>query len=112
MCTVYGYDAVTPPPPVCKSSVLRAAKSSPRPPALFPHLPLKAVSRTTAFETSMKSFAFGFLLATWHFKDPLCKVLAAISAVWVAVIGFCLAVQWEVDADMRSPWWGFETPPP
>eukprot|EP00951_Prasinocladus_malaysianus_P002754 scaffold19522_cov28-Prasinocladus_malaysianus.AAC.1 len=54
------------------------------------------VARTTAIETAMKSSAFGFLLAAMHFDDPLVKVPAAVSAVWVAVIGSCLAVYWSV----------------
>jgi len=50
------------------------------------------VSRTTAIETSMKSSAFGFLLAKLHFGEYLVRVPAAVSVVWMAVIGSSLAV--------------------
>eukprot|EP00192_Tetraselmis_astigmatica_P011946 CAMPEP_0117657114 /NCGR_PEP_ID=MMETSP0804-20121206/5160_1 /TAXON_ID=1074897 /ORGANISM="Tetraselmis astigmatica, Strain CCMP880" /LENGTH=396 /DNA_ID=CAMNT_0005463551 /DNA_START=590 /DNA_END=1780 /DNA_ORIENTATION=- len=53
------------------------------------------VARTTAIETSMKSSAFGFLLATLHFQDPMVKVPAAVSVVWMAVIGSALGVYWS-----------------
>eukprot|EP00210_Caulerpa_lentillifera_P007305 g6982.t1 len=53
------------------------------------------ISRTTAIETSMKSSAFSFLLASLHFGDPLVKVIPAISVVWMAVIGSSLAVFWR-----------------
>jgi len=53
------------------------------------------VARTTAIETSMKSSAFGFLLATLHFSDPMVKVPAAVSVVWMAVIGSAMGVYWS-----------------
>jgi len=48
--------------------------------------------RTTCIETSMKSSAFGFLLAKLHFGDFLVRVPAAVSVVWMALIGSSLAV--------------------
>ena len=53
------------------------------------------VARTTAIETSMKSSAFSFLLATLHFGDPAVRVIPAISVVWMAIIGSSLAVFWR-----------------
>lgn len=52
-------------------------------------------SRTTAIETSMKSSAFGFLLACLHFGDYMARVPAAASVVWMALIGSTLAVVWR-----------------
>jgi len=49
-------------------------------------------SRTFAIETSMKSSAFGFLLAKLHFADFLVRVPAAVSVVWMALVGSSLAV--------------------
>ena len=49
-------------------------------------------SRTVAIETSMKSSAFGFLLAKLHFADFLVRVPAAVSVVWMALVGSSLAV--------------------
>jgi len=49
-------------------------------------------SRTFAIETSMKSSAFGFLLAKLHFADFLVRVPAAVSVVWMALVGSTLAV--------------------
>jgi len=48
--------------------------------------------RTFAIETSMKSSAFGFLLAKLHFADFLVRVPAAVSVVWMALVGSSLAV--------------------
>jgi BASS family bile acid:Na+ symporter len=49
-------------------------------------------SRTAAIETSMKSSAFGFLLAKLHFGEYLVRVPSAVSVVWMAVCGSTLAV--------------------
>ncbi len=51
--------------------------------------------RTVAIETSMKSSAFGFLLASLHFGDPAVRVPSAISVVWMAVMGATMAVYWR-----------------
>lgn len=51
--------------------------------------------RTMAIETSMKSSAFGFLLAKLHFPGELTRVPAAVSVVWMAVTGSSLAVFWK-----------------
>jgi len=48
--------------------------------------------RTFAIETSMKSSAFGFLLAKLHFSNFLVRVPAAVSVVWMALVGSSLAV--------------------
>lgn len=48
--------------------------------------------RTVAIETSMKSSAFGFLLAKLHFGDFLVRVPSAVSVVWMALVGSSLAV--------------------
>jgi predicted Na+-dependent transporter len=40
-------------------------------------------SRTMAIETSMKSSAFGFLLAKLHFGDYIARVPSAVSVVWI-----------------------------
>ena len=48
--------------------------------------------RTFAIETSMKSSAFGFLLACLHFDSFLVRVPAAVSVVWMALVGSSLAV--------------------
>jgi len=48
--------------------------------------------RTFAIETSMKSSAFGFLLAKLHFSAFLVRVPAAVSVVWMALVGSTLAV--------------------
>ena len=53
------------------------------------------VCRTVAIETAMKSSAFGFLLASLHFKEYLVRVPSAISVVWMAVLGASLAVFWR-----------------
>lgn len=55
----------------------------------------EVVARTTAIETSMKSSAFSFLLATLHFGDPAVRVIPAISVVWMAIIGSSLATFWR-----------------
>jgi len=51
--------------------------------------------RTMAIETSMKSSAFGFLLAKLHFGDYAARVPAAVSVVWMALTGATLAVIWR-----------------
>lgn len=51
--------------------------------------------RTTAIETSMKSSAFGFLLATLHFGRYMVRVPAAVSVVWMALVGSTMAVIWR-----------------
>jgi bile acid:Na+ symporter, BASS family len=53
------------------------------------------VRRTTAIETSMKSSAFGFLLASLHFKAHDVRVPAAVSVVWMALVGSTMAVIWR-----------------
>jgi len=55
----------------------------------------EVVRRTTAIETSMKSSAFGFLLASLHFANFAARVPAAVSVVWMAVIGSTMAVVWR-----------------
>lgn len=55
----------------------------------------ETIARTTAIETSMKSSAFSFLLATLHFGDPAVRIIPAISVVWMAVIGSSMAVFWK-----------------
>mmetsp|Transcript_26200 Transcript_26200/g.55221 ORF Transcript_26200/g.55221 Transcript_26200/m.55221 type:complete len:398 (-) Transcript_26200:228-1421(-) len=52
-------------------------------------------SRTMAIETSMKSSAFGFLLAKLHFGDYVARVPSAVSVVWMALTGSMLAVVWR-----------------
>jgi BASS family bile acid:Na+ symporter len=52
-------------------------------------------SRTMAIETSMKSSAFGFLLAKLHFGDYVARVPSAVSVVWMALTGSLLAVVWR-----------------
>jgi len=52
-------------------------------------------SRTMAIETSMKSSAFGFLLAKLHFGDVIARVPSAVSVVWMALTGSLLAVVWR-----------------
>lgn len=51
--------------------------------------------RTMAIETSMKSSAFGFLLAKLHFGEYAARVPAAVSVVWMALTGAILAVVWR-----------------
>lgn len=51
--------------------------------------------RTMAIETSMKSSAFGFLLAKLHFGDYAARVPSAVSVVWMALTGAILAVVWR-----------------
>jgi len=55
----------------------------------------EVASRTMAIETSMKSSAFGFLLAKLHFGDAAARVPAAVSVVWMALTGSILAVIWR-----------------
>lgn len=52
-------------------------------------------SRTMAIETSMKSSAFGFLLAKLHFGSFEARVPAAISVVWMAITGSVMAIIWR-----------------
>jgi BASS family bile acid:Na+ symporter len=55
----------------------------------------EVASRTMAIETSMKSSAFGFLLAKLHFGEYAARVPAAVSVVWMALTGSVLAVIWR-----------------
>lgn len=58
--------------------------------------------RTMAIETSMKSSAFGFLLAKLHFGEYAARVPSAVSVVWMALTGSMLAVIWRyipIDGD-------------
>jgi BASS family bile acid:Na+ symporter len=55
----------------------------------------EVASRTMAIETSMKSSAFGFLLAKLHFGEYTARVPAAVSVVWMALTGSILAVIWR-----------------
>jgi len=48
-----------------------------------------------AIETSMKSSAFGFLLAKLHFGDYAARVPSAVSVFWMALTGSLLAVIWR-----------------
>jgi len=52
-------------------------------------------SRTMAIETAMKSSAFSFLLAKLHFAQYGARVPSAVSVVWMALVGACLAVVWR-----------------
>jgi len=52
-------------------------------------------SRTMAIETSMKSSAFGFLLAKLHFGEYAARVPSAVSVAWMALTGAMLAVFWR-----------------
>jgi len=52
-------------------------------------------SRTMAIETSMKSSAFGFLLAKLHFGSFAARVPSAVSVVWMALTGSSMAVAWR-----------------
>lgn len=51
--------------------------------------------RTMAIETSMKSSAFGFLLAKLHLGVYAARVPSAVSVVWMALTGSMLAVVWR-----------------
>eukprot|EP00403_Amphidinium_massartii_P029542 CAMPEP_0178404660 /NCGR_PEP_ID=MMETSP0689_2-20121128/18000_1 /TAXON_ID=160604 /ORGANISM="Amphidinium massartii, Strain CS-259" /LENGTH=396 /DNA_ID=CAMNT_0020025655 /DNA_START=82 /DNA_END=1272 /DNA_ORIENTATION=- len=55
----------------------------------------KKTCRTVAIETSMKSSAVGYLLATLHFSNFTVRVPAAVSVIWSAVVGGCLAAYWR-----------------
>ncbi|CAN8064834.1 unnamed protein product [Agarophyton chilense] len=55
----------------------------------------EVVRRTTAIETSMKSSAFGFLLASLHFGEYMVRVPSAVSVVWMALVGSTMAVIWR-----------------
>tara|TARA_B110000305_G_C19287627_1_gene562517 strand:+ start:344 stop:757 length:414 start_codon:yes stop_codon:yes gene_type:complete len=55
----------------------------------------EVASRTMAIETSMKSSAFGFLLAKLHFGQASARVPSAVSVVWMALTGSILAVVWR-----------------
>ncbi|CAB9518238.1 Sodium/pyruvate cotransporter BASS2, chloroplastic [Seminavis robusta] len=50
------------------------------------------VCRTFAIEFAMKSSAFGYLLATQHFSEFAVRVPAAVSIVWMTLIGSSMAV--------------------
>eukprot|EP00638_Chattonella_subsalsa_P008098 CAMPEP_0117762862 /NCGR_PEP_ID=MMETSP0947-20121206/18243_1 /TAXON_ID=44440 /ORGANISM="Chattonella subsalsa, Strain CCMP2191" /LENGTH=347 /DNA_ID=CAMNT_0005584355 /DNA_START=173 /DNA_END=1216 /DNA_ORIENTATION=- len=52
-------------------------------------------SRTMAIETSMKSSAFGFLLAKLHFAQYAARIPSAVSVVWMAITGSTMAVIWR-----------------
>jgi len=65
----------------------------------------EVTSRTMAIETSMKSSAFGFLLAKLHFGDYAARVPSAVSVVWMALTGSMLAVIWRyipIDGDKNG----------
>lgn len=49
-------------------------------------------ARTFGIQLSMKSSAFGYLLAKLHFADPLVRVPSAVSIVWMSLVGSTLAV--------------------
>ena len=51
--------------------------------------------RPSTPQTSMKSSAFGFLLAKLHFETFLTRVPSAVSVVWMAITGSALAVMWK-----------------
>jgi len=51
--------------------------------------------RTVAIETAMKSSAFGFLLASLHFGAFNARVPPAVSVVWMAIVGSCMAAFWK-----------------
>ena len=55
----------------------------------------ETVRRTTAIETSMKSSAFGFLLASLHFGNYMVRVPSAVSVVWMVLVGSTMAVIWR-----------------
>lgn len=55
----------------------------------------EVAARTMAIETSMKSSAFGFLLAKLHFGEYAARVPSAVSVVWMALTGSILAVIWR-----------------
>lgn len=55
----------------------------------------EVTSRTMAIETSMKSSAFGFLLAKLHFGTYAARIPSAVSVVWMALIGSMLGVVWR-----------------
>lgn len=55
----------------------------------------ETTARTMAIETSMKSSAFGFLLAKLHFGSYAARVPAAVSVVWMALTGSVMAVIWR-----------------
>ena len=55
----------------------------------------EVASRTMAIETSMKSSAFGFLLAKLHFGQYGARIPSAVSVVWMALTGSILAVIWR-----------------
>lgn len=49
-------------------------------------------ARTFGIQLSMKSSAFGYLLAKLHFADPGVRVPSAVSIVWMTLVGSTLAV--------------------
>ena len=64
----------------------------------FGYLGMKAAkyseteARTFGIQLSMKSSAFGYLLAKLHFADVGVRVPSAVSIVWMTLIGSSLAV--------------------
>lgn len=63
----------------------------------------EVASRTMAIETSMKSSAFGFLLAKLHFGEYAARVPSAVSVVWMALTGSILAVIWRKIPVPKAP---------
>lgn len=59
--------------------------------------------RTMAIETAMKSSAFGFLLAKLHFSQYATRIPAAVSLVWMALVGATLAVIWRFIPVVEGP---------
>ena len=55
----------------------------------------ETTARTMAIETSMKSSAFGFLLAKLHFGAEAVRVPSAVSVIWMALTGSTMAVVWR-----------------
>ena len=49
-------------------------------------------ARTFGIQLSMKSSAFGYLLAKLHFANFAVRVVPAVSVVWMALVGSSLAV--------------------
>ena len=53
------------------------------------------VARTIAIETAMKSSGFAFILAAKHFAEEAVRVPAAVSVIWMSIVGSALAVFWR-----------------